>query len=170
MMSPARNTAVGLSRPLCPSAQPDWPTAAIIGVVGGAPEQAAVAFLDEPAALTAELLALAEPLQPTEVFRFTAPCASASCRHFGEGRCRLASKIVHLLPRVTSELPPCAIRARCRWWVQEGRAACMRCPQVVTQDGLQSEAWQKAADPELMPEAVGSRDLRVHGQPPASLP
>jgi len=143
-----------LSRPLCPSAQPDWPSARIIGVVGGTPEQAQVAFLDQSAPSNMELLSLSEPLQPTEVFRFTAPCASAACSHFGEGRCRLASKIVRLLPEVTSELPPCPIRSQCRWWVQEGAVACMRCPQVVTHDCLQSEAWQKAADPEIMPEAV----------------
>jgi hypothetical protein len=139
---------------LCPSAQPDWPTARIIGVVGGTPEKAEVAFLDEPVFPTDKLLALAEPLQPTEVFRFTAPCAAAACNHFGEGRCRLASKIIRLLPEVTSELPPCALRPQCRWWNQEGAAACQRCPQVVTQDGLQSAAWQKAADPECLPEAL----------------
>jgi hypothetical protein len=154
-MSTAGGTAGRLSRPACPSAQPDWPTARIIGVVGGTPEQAQVAFLNEPAPLNKELLALAEPLQPTEVFRFTAPCASAACTHFGEGRCRLASKIVRLLPEVTSELPSCPIRSECRWWSQEGPTACLRCPQVVTHDGLQNEAWQKAADPEVMPEAVG---------------
>jgi hypothetical protein len=153
--SSAGGTAGRLSRPHCPSAQPDWPSARIIGVVGGTPEQAQVAFLDEPAPLNKELLALAEPLQPTEVFRFTAPCASAACTHFGEGRCRLASKIVRLLSEATSELPPCAIRPQCRWWGQEGPAACLRCPQVVTHDPLQNEAWRKVADPEVMPETVG---------------
>ena len=154
-MSSAGGTAGRLSRPLCPSAQPDWPSARIIGVAGGTPERPQVAFLDKPAPLSKELLALVEPLQPTEVFRFTAPCASAACPHFGEGRCRLASKIVRLLPEATSQLPPCPIRPRCRWWSQEGPNACLRCPQVVTHDGLQNEAWQKAADPDVMPEAVG---------------
>jgi hypothetical protein len=153
-MSSASDTARP-SRLLCPSAQPDWPTARIIGVVGGTPEQAQIAFLDEPALPTEKLLALAGPLQPTEVFRFTAPCAAAACNHFGEGRCRLASKIMRLLSEVTSELPPCAIRPQCRWWLQEGPPACLRCPQVVTHDGLQNEAWQKAADTAVMPEALG---------------
>jgi len=154
-MSSADKMTARPSRPLCPSAQPDWPSARIIGVAGGTPEQARVAFLDQPAPSSIELLGLAEPLQPTEVFRFTAPCASAACSHFGEGRCRLASKIVRLLPEVTSELPTCSIRPQCRWWGQEGLTACMRCPQVVTYDALQSEAWQMAADPKIMPEAVG---------------
>jgi hypothetical protein len=123
--------------------------------VGGTPEQAQIAFLDEPAMPNETLLALADPLQPTEVFRFTAPCAAAACNHFGEGRCRLASKIVRLLPEVTSEPPPCAIRPQCRWRSQEGPTACRRCPQVVTHDGLQSEAWQNAADPDVTPETLG---------------
>jgi len=154
-MSAAGDTAGRLFRPLCPSAQPDWPSARIIGVVGGTPEQAQIAFLDQPASPNKELLALAEPLQPTEVFRFTAPCASAACPHFGEGRCWLASKIVRFLPEATSELPPCPIRLQCRCWGQEGPTACLRCPQVVTHDRLQNEAWQRAADPEAMPEEVG---------------
>jgi hypothetical protein len=154
-MSSAVDTAGQHSRLLCPSAQPDWPTARIIGVVGGTPEQAQIAFLDEPAPPNETLLALAEPLHPTEVFRFTAPCAAAACNHFGEGRCRLASKIVRLFPEVTSELPHCAIRPQCRWWNQEGLTACRRCPQIVTHDGLQNEAWQKAADPSVKPEALG---------------
>jgi len=144
-----------VSRRLCPSAQPDWPSARIIGVVNGTPEQAQVAFLDEARPVNKELLALAAPLRPTEVFRFTAPCASEACTHFGEGRCRLANKIVRLLRESTSELPPCSIRQECRWWYQEGQSACLRCPQVVTHDGLQNEVWQKAADPTIMPEAVG---------------
>lgn len=154
-MSVAGDAAGRPSRPLCPSAQPDWPGARMIGVVGGTPERAEVKFLDQPVPPTKELLALAEPLQPTEVFRFTAPCVAAACAHFGEGRCRLGSKIIRLLSETTSELPSCAIRPQCRWWSQEGPSACLRCPQVVTQDGLQDEAWQKAADPEILPEAVG---------------
>src|SRR6516225_10276000 len=64
------------------------------------------------------------------------------------------AKIVHLRSEVTSELPPCAVRPQCRWWTQEGQGACLRCPQVVTHDGLRSEAWQKAADPAITPEAL----------------
>jgi len=153
-MSSAGEAVERVPRLLCPSAQPDWPTARIIGIVGRTPEQAKITYLEQPAVPDEKLLALADPLQPTEVFRFTAPCAAAACNHFGEGRCRLASKIVRLLPEVTSELPPCAIRPQCRWWTQEGPTACRRCPQVVTNDGLQSEAWQTAADPAVVPETL----------------
>jgi len=47
-------------------------------------------------------------------------------------RC-LAAMIVQWLPSVVDTLPPCAIRPACRWWQQEGKAACVRCPQVVTE-------------------------------------
>jgi hypothetical protein len=30
-------------------------------------------------------------------------------------------------------LPPCSIRPGCMWWRQEGKNACLRCPQVVTE-------------------------------------
>src|SRR5215210_4952269 len=102
MISPADDVTERQSLPLCPSAQPDWTTARIIGVVDGTPDEARVAFLDPPAPATKDLLALSEPLLPTEVFRFAAPCASGACSHFGEGQCRLASKVVRLLPEVTS--------------------------------------------------------------------
>ena len=29
-------------------------------------------------------------------------------------------------------LPACQLRPDCRWWKQEGKAACMRCPLVMT--------------------------------------
>jgi hypothetical protein len=40
---------------------------------------------------------------------------------------------------VVDALPACAIRPACRWWQQEGKAACQRCPQVVTQAYAPSE-------------------------------
>jgi hypothetical protein len=33
---------------------------------------------------------------------------------------------------VVDGLPACTIRRECRWFRQEGRAACQRCPQIVT--------------------------------------
>jgi hypothetical protein len=52
--------------------------------------------------------------------------------HFDGARCQLAARIVEMLPEVTESLPPCTIQPTCRWYRQEGRAACFRCPQVVT--------------------------------------
>jgi len=37
-----------------------------------------------------------------------------------------------MLPPVVDSLPPCTIRKECRWFAQEGAAACMRCPEITT--------------------------------------
>jgi hypothetical protein len=37
------------------------------------------------------------------------------------------------LPPVVEQLPHCMLRPNCRWFQQEGREACYRCPQIVTE-------------------------------------
>jgi hypothetical protein len=132
---------------LCPSAQPTTPGAVAFGVVdhtGAAPE---VAYLDAPVAVSDALLALAEPLQPTEVLRFASRCEGSACRHWTGAACSLAARIVERLPVASGELPRCTVRAACRWFAEQGRAACLRCPQVVTQNEAPSDAMRTAAEP-----------------------
>ncbi len=134
--------------PFCPSAQPSMPGAVVFGVVGGTVHEPRVGYLTEPLPVTPELLALTGEVEPTEVFRFGAPCAGGGCQHFDGSSCRLAGKLVQLAPVVTGpSLPPCTIRRTCRWWRQEGKAACMRCPQVSTIEYLPSDELRLAADP-----------------------
>ncbi|MFN2607910.1 MAG: nitrogen fixation protein [Acidimicrobiales bacterium] len=133
--------------PLCPSAQPDWDGAMVLGIVNGTVEDPRVVFLAEPQPPTDDLLALTRPVNPTEVLRIAAPCKADGCAHFDGRDCRLVAKTVALLPAVVEQLPPCRIRPRCRWWLQEGRAACRRCPAVVTENVRPSEAQRTAADP-----------------------
>ncbi len=71
-------------------------------------------------------------LPATEVLRLSAPCAGGDCAHFRNACCTLASRIVAQLPVVADRLGPCPVRSSCRWWRQEGIAACQRCPQIVT--------------------------------------
>ena len=135
-------------RHLCPSAQPDPQGSALFGVVGGGPDdEGLVAYLREPQAVTPGLLALAGPLKPTTVFRFAAPCVESACAHFDGAACGLATRVVELLPAVVEVLPPCAIRRDCRWWRQEGRAACLRCPAIATEPPDASDALRRAAAP-----------------------
>jgi len=133
---------------LCPSAQPDWQGAKVFGVVGGTPDAPETSYLATTQPVTDELLKLAEPVSPDEVFRIAAPCACSGCGHFDDEQssCRLAQKIVRWVPMVSESLPVCSIRAECRWWQQEGRAACLRCPQVVTRNQKPSAAMRDAAD------------------------
>ena len=95
-------------------------------------------------------------MAPDEVFRIAAPCACSGCGHFDstQSSCTLAQKIVRWVPMVSESLPVCSIRSECRWWQQEGRAACLRCPQVVTRNGkpaavlVSVEEWEKKAAPQ----------------------
>lgn len=136
---------------LCPSAQPDWEGARVIGVVGGTPERPETAYLDQAQPVTQEILDLAGPVAPAEVFRFAAPCANSACGHYdgAEHKCRLAEKTVRWVEQAVDNLPKCSIRSSCRWWQQEGPAACRRCPQVVTINFAPSRAMRDAADPQL---------------------
>jgi hypothetical protein len=132
---------------LCPSAEPGMPGSLAIGIVGGTADEPRLRHLERPLPVTEQLLALAEPVRPTEVFRFAAPCARGACPNFQSGRCSLATRIVRLLPPVTGGLPPCQIRPHCRWWREEGKAACLRCPQVVTDDYNPTDRMRLVSDP-----------------------
>lgn len=130
---------------LCPSAQPDMAGSRVLGVVGGSAGAPLISYLNEVLPVTSEVLGMAGTVKPTEVFRFSAPCEERACRHFDGSRCQLATRIVQILPAVTDGLPACLIRPECRWYQQEGKAACQRCPQVVTQIYEPSDEMRRAA-------------------------
>lgn len=132
---------------LCPSARPELPESVVFGVMGGTVEKLHVTYLKQPQAITDDLIALCTPVTPTEVLRTAAPCAANGCQHYDGTNCRLAMRIVEQLPSVTEQLPPCSIRRDCRWWQQEGKAACMRCPQLITDNYYASEQMRQAATP-----------------------
>ncbi|WP_193540108.1 hypothetical protein [Rhodopila globiformis] len=118
-------------RLLCPSSQPNHPDARVFGVqTGHSPETFRVGYLTEAHPVTRDLLAQAGEALPTEVLRIAAPCIRCS-HHDGIG-CRLATRVATMLPPVVGAMPRCAIRPDCLWFRQEGKAACVRCPQVVT--------------------------------------
>jgi hypothetical protein len=142
---------------LCPSAQPDWDGAVTFGVVAGTAQAPQIVYLKELLEPNPNLLALTEPVRPTEVFRFAAACKCSGCRHFEHTQCSLATKLVTLLTPVVDELPACGIRDRCRWFFQEGGAACRRCPQVVTDNTNASEPMRIVADPSVRPEQASLR-------------
>jgi len=117
---------------MCPSAQPDMEDARIFGVVAGTAEQPRLAYLKQSAVVTDEMLENLGDLEPTQVFRYAARCEESKCAQFDKGCCSLGKRIADLLPPVTESLPSCQIRPTCRWYVEIGGAACLRCPQVVT--------------------------------------
>jgi hypothetical protein len=106
--------------------------AMVLGVVQQDGSRPVVEYLNARVPATPEILALAAPLKPTEVFRLAATCAEHKCPHFDGADCRLATRVAKMLPPVVDSLPPCTIRKECRWFAQEGAAACMRCPEITT--------------------------------------
>ncbi len=131
----------------CPSAQPSA-DGVVIGVVTGTAAEPRIGYLTEPQPVTDEILALAAPVAPAQVFRMASPCMGESCKHFSGGDCNLVKRIVASFDPVVSALPPCRIRPTCRWFQQEGGKACLRCPQVVTTSYGGTELQRQVADPD----------------------
>jgi hypothetical protein len=131
----------------CPSARPDSEGATIFGVVAGTAEEPRVGYLERQVRPTGELLAVIAPADPGAVFRFGSRCAESACSHFANSRCSLGERLVQLLPAVTDRLPPCALRPTCRWFAEQGAAACRRCPQVISHHAAPSADLVLAAEP-----------------------
>jgi hypothetical protein len=123
---------------LCPSALPNPNESVLIGVVSGTADEPRVIPTEYAMRVTQEIIDLAAPVPPGEIFRFAAPCRASGCVHFGDETCNIAARGVALLDEVTVRLPKCPIRSACRWFHQEGPDMCRRCPQVVTEQRLPS--------------------------------
>jgi hypothetical protein len=70
---------------------------------------------------------------PEARMRFASPCLQAGCAQWTGSSCGIIEKVVaaEVGPQ-GGRLPRCAIRPSCRWYAQEGAAACRACPLVVT--------------------------------------
>ena len=122
--------------------------ARVFGVIGGTPETPRVAYLTGGAAVDPATLPSLGTLKPTEVFRFAARCEESRCVHYSDHQCALARRIVEQLDPVVDALPPCLVRATCRWFAEQGGEACRRCPQVVTVVPPADARLARAAAPE----------------------
>jgi hypothetical protein len=121
--------------------------AQIFGIVVAPEPHPEVAWLEDLVPVTDEILARTGDVDPQQVFRITAACQESKCVHFDGSDCNLAQRIVQILPAVTDSLPPCRLRASCRWFLQEGGPACQRCPQVITHNYEPTEQVAQAATP-----------------------
>lgn len=144
---------------MCPSAQPDMEGARVIGLLSGTPEAPEIAYLEPGVHVDASVMERLGTLSPTQVFRFAAKCEQSRCAHFDGSRCALARRIVEQLPEVVDVLPACQIRPTCRWYAEEGAAACRRCPQVVTMIPKRDDLLNHAALPK--PAAVATPVARL---------
>jgi hypothetical protein len=95
----------------------------------------AVAFLDHRRVVDDFFVKLAhEGRTPEKRFRFADSCVKNGCRQWGNGRCGVIDRVLAANPDYPNaeELPPCSIRAECRWHLQWGARACGVCPLIVT--------------------------------------
>jgi hypothetical protein len=148
----------------CPSAQPGMEDLQVLGVVSGWGEDARVAYVNTYVPAGDDVLASTAPLPPAQVLRLAAKCEEKRCTHFDGADCKLASRIVASLAPVSEKLPPCAIRPTCRWHIQEGAAACYRCPQIVTNEADRTEKMKAVA---LGDAERAIRSVAAVGAPPA---
>lgn len=120
-----------MSVPLCPS------FAAVPGalLLGRLAEDGKVEILRTPMPVTSGFLdALRErEVEADAAYRFAGPCYSTSCSRWGGGKCQLAAKVasVSLAEEQSPDLPDCGIRESCRWYSQQGAAACPGCVFIV---------------------------------------
>lgn len=135
----------------CPSSHPDQDGSSVIGVVGKREGKLRVSLLPEPVPLAAVADLIPDAVPVTEVLRLGGPCVEQRCGHFENGRCTLASRIVARLPTVVDRLFPCTLRPSCRWWRQEGPAACRRCPQIVSEPSGPGPLMREVAVPPPKP-------------------
>ena len=134
----------------CPSALASSSDAVVFGLVTGPRDKPRIGYLTEVQPVTDKLRTLAGSALPGQVFRVAATCTQGACKHFDGTDCRLAARIVTLLDPVVNSLPACQIRSSCRWFRQEGREACIRCPQVITDKAASVEEYRLIGDPDFV--------------------
>jgi hypothetical protein len=119
----------------------------VLGVISRDGEAPLLDYLNEVVDATPDVLAAAAPAAVSQVFRLAARCEESKCSHFDGTRCQLAVRIAKLLPEADEKLPACVIRPECRWFRQEGRAACLRCPQIMTGNVEADDRLKEVAGP-----------------------
>jgi hypothetical protein len=116
----------------CPSA-PCEEDSRLFGVIG---PSGRVGYVLPSLPVTTEFARRAEAAgSPTKRFRFTAPCIGVSCSQWDGQGCRIGAALAAGAAAAGIDdavLPECGIRDTCRWFDQEGAAACGVCPLVAT--------------------------------------
>lgn len=116
--------------PMCPSAPPE--TALLL--LGRFTTEGRLAFAAQPLPVTEEFLAIAGIGGDVgKRFRFAGPCLKNGCSRWQDGACAVGAAAARVSADLEppADLPACVIRSVCRWFEQEGEAACRSCPRVV---------------------------------------
>jgi hypothetical protein len=117
----------------CPSAEPA-PGAKLLAVVSKSFD---TAYLNPAVQMSEEsLLELdRDGIDLDNRLRFANSCVEDACVQWTGSRCGVIDNAIADLPAVSSValLPRCDIRPSCRWFAQDGRAACRVCPSIIRQ-------------------------------------
>ena len=114
----------------CPSA-PAQPGAILLGLRQA---DGRIAPLRTAMRIDADFIAAAARHGPPEArMRFASPCLEGGCTQWTGHSCGVVARVLaEIAPPPTASLPPCLIRATCRWHAERGGAACAICDRVVT--------------------------------------
>ncbi|MDG4792944.1 hypothetical protein [Micromonospora sp. WMMD1082] len=131
-MTPTSDRPVPPER-MCPSTPADNATV-FLGMITPAGR---VAYVTPAMPAEVAVTAAAEADAPVEArYRLAGPCVTSRCgfwtgEHCGLGE-RLAASYAEIAGEPEADLPRCAIRRTCRWFAEQGSAACAACAHVVT--------------------------------------
>ena len=117
----------------CPSAPPASPDARVFGIVSHFGGSTRVEYLEKGVEVPKSVVESLQGVSPTRIFRFSAKCVEGGCAQFRDGGCRLGRDMVRELKPVVDTAPACTIRSTCRWFAENGAAACRRCPRIATE-------------------------------------
>lgn len=115
----------------CPSAR-TAAVAELLGVFATTDDDDRVTWLPEPVPVDDAARGWLADQGGETRFRFAAPCVTSRCTRWS-GRCEVGAGLAALAAdRRPASLPACGVRDRCRWWAEQGAAACVLCPLVRT--------------------------------------
>jgi hypothetical protein len=120
----------------CPSA-PAQAGSSLLAIVGS---DGRLAHVSPPIPIDEAFVAAASRRGAPEArMRFTAPCVREQCAQWTGSSCGVIEQVLATGAHEDqpTRLPRCAIRSDCRWYRQEGGAACRACPLVLT-DGRET--------------------------------
>jgi hypothetical protein len=122
--------APSLARCDCPVARPDMADARPFGIVSDAAGPTRIAFFKKTTLGGFAWRGHFSSVEASRALRFGARCAEHGCAHYDGRHCALGDHVDRHLGPVVDQLPPCLIRASCRWFAERGAGVCLRCPQV----------------------------------------
>lgn len=112
----------------CPSARAA-PGATLLGILGG---DGRMVPLRTSMRVDQDFLNAAGP-RPEARMRFASGCVKGHCAQWTGRNCGVIERVLgHLGVPEAAPLPPCLIRGTCRWFAEQGAAACGVCDRVVT--------------------------------------